>query len=572
MGTVPAIASFGRTDWAVLAVYFLILVGSGIWFSRKKQQNTEDYFLGGRSMPVWAVAVSIVATSMSAVSFIGAPGAAYSGDLTYLATNIGMILAAVVIAFGFIPVFYRSGSQTIYGVLETRYGPAAKLAASIAFMLGRVLASGARIYIGAIPASMLLFGVEHGLEPTNLLIAISIMTAVGIGYTLIGGIASVIWSDVLQMGILLGACLVAVILILLRLEAPIGEVFSALQVGVPATTDPETGEVLVEAASKLTLFDLRLDPSLPYSVLACFIGFTLLGIGSYGTDQDLAQRMLTCKDAKAGARSVIAGILLGIPSVALFSVVGLLLWAFYQRPEMFGAGGPTQAPSDDRQVFLEFILTQMPPGLTGLMMAGLFAAGLSSLNSAINAMSSTFIADIYRPLRPGRDEHHYLNMGRLGVLGWGLVLGGFACVCVYWQRQHGEDVDGGDLLLFALGVMTFAYAGLIAVFFSALFTKRGSSASVIAALVTGFVVVLLLQPMFWENFIDLESLAANALGNERANPLAWLLALSFTWKLTIGVGLSFAVCQIGNKPKEPGESQALDADTAAPNAAPNAAK
>lgn len=582
MGTIPVIASFGRTDWAVLGAYLLILVGSGVWFNRKKQTSTEDYFLGGRSMPSWAVAVSIVATSMSAASFVGVPDSSYAGNLTYLATNVGMVLAAVVIAFCFIPVFYRSGAQTIYGVLETRYGPAAKLSASLAFMLGRVLASGARIYIGAIPASMVLFGVDQGIEVQNLLVAISIMTAVGIAYTFIGGVASVIWSDVLQMGILLSACLVAVVLILLRLEVPIGDVFEALQAGGPPSVDLVTGAE--SATSKLTVLDWRLDPSLPFTVLTCVIGFTLMGIGSYGTDQDLAQRMLTCKDARAGARSVVAGILMGIPSVALFLLVGLLLWVFYQRPDMFAGEAERAVPAQGQKVFLDFILTQMPPGLTGLMMAGLFAAGLSSLNSAINAMSSTFVADVYRPLRPGRDERHYLQVGRVGVMAWGLVLGGFACVCVFWQRRDGAFIEGGALLGFALGVMTFAYAGLIAVFFSALFTKRGSSASVIAALLTGFVAVLLMQPMTWEFGVQavmrwvtrdwsvqpgVAAFAPEVVASEFPGPIGWLLTLSFTWKLTIGVGVSFMVCQLGKTRGPDGNqrSRAATASSAAPIAA-----
>ena len=139
MPSVPVIAAFTPIDWGVLGVYFALLVASGVWFSRKEQTSTEDYFLGGRKMPAWAVAVSIVATSMSAASFVGVPESSYSGNLTYLATNLGMVIAALIVAFIFIPAFYRQRVQTIYGLLDRRYGQRARQAASVSFMLGRVL-------------------------------------------------------------------------------------------------------------------------------------------------------------------------------------------------------------------------------------------------------------------------------------------------------------------------------------------------------------------------------------------------------------------------------------------------
>ena len=527
----PTLGALGVLDWSILAGYFALLIASGVYFSRKQQASTDDYFLGGRSMPFWAVAVSIVATSMSAASFVGVPQASYAGNLTYLATNIGMVLAAIIIAFVFIPAFYARRVQTIYELLEQRYGRAAKQAASITFMAGRVLASGARIYIGAIPASLVLFGVEDGLETTNLLMAIGVLTAVGIVYTLIGGVASVIWTDVVQMLVLLGACAGAVVLMLLRLDAPLSEVVEALSGGGP------------NGGSKLTLLDFSLNPELPYTLVASVFAFTLMGVGSYGVDQDLAQRLLTCKDAKAGARSILTGIMVGIPSVALFLLVGLLLWAFYQRPDLFSSG-PAAGVDDSRQVFLQFIMLEMPPGLTGLMMAGLFAAGLSSLNSAINAMASTFIADVYRHLKPDGTEAHYLRLGRIAVACWGLVLGGFACVCVYWQKwqvDQGsiESVTGGSLLIFALTVMTFAYAGLIGVFFSVLLTRRGNTASAIAALVAGFIAVLIMQPFFW---------SAIGMTVEPESTLDRFTSIAFAWKLTLASGLSFVVCQLGSRP------------------------
>lgn len=513
-------------DWIVLAIYFLLLAFTGFLFSRRSPKNTDDYFLGSRRMPPWAVAISIVATSLSAVTFIGAPESSYNGDLTYLATNIGMIIAAIIIAFSFLPVFYKSQSASIYELLETRFGPYARKSASITFMIGRVLASGARIYAGAIPASILIFGLENGTRPVNLMIAIGILTCVGIAYTLVGGISSVIWSDVIQFGVLISASICAIVLIYQSFNVPFSEIISQLKVG---------GE---DQASKLTLIDTSLDLRHPFSLPACIIGFTLLGIGSYGTDQDLAQRMLTCKSAKHGARSVITGILLGVPTVALFLITGLLLWIVYQRPELTSLESPSP-PGESVTVFLHYLLTQIPPGVRGLMMAGLFAAGLSSLNSAINAMSAAYISDIYRPSVESRSsntipERHFVIVGRIAVLVFGIILGSFACVCIYWKSANNDS-----LIIFALGVMGFAYAGLIGVFFTALFTKRGSSRSVIAALVVGFLWMLFTQPFVYARFEWIHSPGVE-----------YFYSINFTWKLTLGVIFSTSVCLIGNQPRE----------------------
>lgn len=525
-------------DWLVLLGYFALIVASGVWFSRRKQSSTEDYFLGGRRMPAWAVAVSIVATSMSAASFIGVPESSYNGNLTYLATNIGMVIAAVIIAVVFIPAFYRQRVQTIYELLGTRFGPSAATASSAAFLVGRVMASGARIYIGAIPASIVIFG---DLAPLHLVLAIAALTLIGIAYTLVGGVSSVIWTDVVQMAVFIGACVVAIGIIASHIDAPLGQVLDTLRAGS------------VDGRSKLGMFDLGtrdggFDFAAAFTLPACFIGFTLMGVGSYGVDHDLAQRMLTCRDAKRGSASVIGGIVLGVPSVALFLIVGLLLWVFYQRPELTDVHAA--APADSRRVFLRFIIDQMPAGVSGLMIAGLFAAGLSSLNSAINAMSASFVNDVYRRLRPDREERHYLRVGRIGVVAWGLVLGGFACFCVYWQQQSGQFNESSGLLEFALRVMTFAYAGLLAVFLTALLTRRGTAGSAIAALVTGFVCVLLLEPLLWGQMVDVEAMKLAAAESGQTPALLRLLSLAFVWKLTLATGVATVVCMLPRGARE----------------------
>ncbi|TVQ31503.1 MAG: sodium:solute symporter [Phycisphaeraceae bacterium] len=503
----PAPAGFTALDWSVVVVYFLCVLALGIWFARR-QKNAGDYFLAGRRIPMWAASISILATTLSAVTFIGAPEEAFAGNLTYISANLGVVIAAVVVAVFFIPVFYRHNVTTVYELLEIRMGTNAKLGASAMFMLGRIFASGSRLFAAAIPLSLIVFG---NIEPQHMVQSILMIAFVAALYTTFGGIAAVIWTDTAQVIILVGAALVAAFLLVQRIpESPL-----------------EIGRILAESqaadgSSKLALFDFRTDLSLPYTVWSAIFGFSLLNMAWYGTDQDLVQRMLTCRSAFRASMSLILSAFIAIGVVAIFLALGLLLYVYYARPDIMGAAAPALDIADTRRVFLVFILDEMPVGLRGLMIAGLFAAAMSSLDSGLNAMASTAVSDWYRPLRRGKSDRHYLRVSRLAVALWAMALASFACICVWWQQASGEG-----LLQFALGVMVFAYAGLLGVFLTAIFTKRGSSVSVCIALVAGFVTVLFLQN-------------APALGIN--------LNLSLGWRMLVGTVVSFSICASG-RPK-----------------------
>ncbi len=500
-----SLTGFTGLDWLILAGYFALLVTSGVLFTRR-QKSTDDYFRAGGRIPMWAAAISFLATSLSAATFIGGPQQAYRGDLTYLSSNIGSILAIVIVALFFIPAFYRHKVATVYGFLDRRFGTQANLASSGAFLIGRVFASGARLYIAALPASLILFG---DIAVGHQIIAIAALTFVGIFYTLAGGIRSVIWTDVIQTVIFVSAALAAMVLLLDRIPLGLAGIVEALR---------SPGG---DAASKLTIFKSGLEgfgPKQTYTVLTAIFGFSLLSLGAYGTDQDMTQRLLTCKSAAKGSQSAITGILIGLPVTALFMIIGLLLYIFYSRPDLMGIAAPGYAVEESRRIFLSFIIHEMPAGMTGLMMAGLFAAGLSSLNSAMNAMSSSFINDFYKRFRPGRDERQYLHVGRIWVAVFGVILGVFGVFSVFWQQARPE----ATLIDFALMVMVFAYSGLAAVFLTALFTRRGSNESVIAALLTGFFAVMLMQ----------SSLAG---------------VIAFPWQMFIATGLAFGVCCLGKQ-------------------------
>lgn len=498
---------FETLDWMVLVGYFAILAISAKFFTRK-QSNTEDYFLGGRSMPAWAVALSVLATSLSAATFIGAPQKAYLSDLTYLSSNIGAVIGVFLIAWLFIPTYYKAGVSTVYEYIGKRFGHLGLRSTSLAFLIGRTFASGARIYIAALPGSMIIFG---DISPIHLTVSVLILGFVGIIYTLSGGITSVIYSDCLQIFVFLTAAIVACIILLDRIPADVSSILSILNEDHKLTW-------LKSGFSGEHGFDITDN----YTLITSLTGFVLFNMAAYGTDQDLTQRMLTCKNSWSGSKSAIQAILLGLPVTFIFMSLGLLLYIFYQKPELMGGATPAQV-DDSRKVFLHFILTEMPVGMAGLMMAGLFAAGLSSLNSALNAMASSVINDHYRHMVQ-RDETHYLKAGRLMVVMIGFLLCGMAMLCIQLQKDEG----GMALVDFALYVMVFAYSGLLGVFLCARFTNRGNGVSSLLALIAGFICILFMQPdfQFWVSQPE------------------DLFKIAFPWQMLISASLAFFICCI----------------------------
>ena len=514
--TVPGMVPTGGNslagwDWAVLTVYLIILIGTSLLVARRPK-DSRDYFVGHGHMPSWAVALSVLASAMSVATVLGAPQQAFAGNLTYLSANIGTILAVLIVAMWFIPAFYRQQVVTVYELVGNRFGPGAKQAASWTFLLGRMLASGARLFMAAIPVAMMLGGDGHDVGLLG--IGILGLAAVSVTCTLAGGIASIIWTDVVQFLVLIVAVIAVLILLWLRIPADAGQVAEVL-----ATAG-------VNGVSKLTVLDYSTDLTRPYTLLTAVTGVMLLNLAVYGTDQDLAQRMLTCRNAVAGGRSALLAIVLNLPMVLLFMIIGLLLFVFYGQPQLMGAAMPVYQPASSEGAFLVFIMRELPPGMAGLMLAGIFAISLTSTLSAVNAMAATFINDSYRHWRPACTDAHYLRVGRLAVVASGAALALVAAACVFWQQANGQA-----LIDFALGVMVLPYSGLLGVFLCALFTRRGNGVSAIAALIIGFMSALAMQPWAWHWW------AATL-------PLAW------PWHMVVGTGLSFFTCCLGRRRAE----------------------
>jgi SSS family solute:Na+ symporter len=518
-----AATSMGAMDWGVIGGYLLVMLASGVWFARREPSGAGEYFLANRRMPAWAVSFSVIASALSVATFIGVPESVFKGNMTYLSTTIGSVIAVAVVAGFFIPAFYKANVTTVYGLLERRFGEETKKSASGVFMVGRLFASGARVFIGAIPLSMVMFGAEGADEPWRLMVAIGLLSLVAVVYTLIGGIASVIWTDVIQTLVLVSAAVAAVLVLLHKIPLPLEDIWGLLRMQDPNGNSKTT--VLLLGLNQHEP-NLGFNPNQTFTLLTAVCGFSLINMAAYGTDHDLAQRMLTCKSAVRGSRSAWGAILASVPITMVFMVIGALLWVYY------GTGNGTKLVAG-QQVFPAFILNEMPAGLKGLMLAGLFAAGLGSLNSAINAMAATFVSDFYMARVTGKSEKHYLVVSRLATVGWGVMIAGFAVVCIFWKRANPDTT----LIDFALKVMMYAYAGLLAVFLTAIFTRRGNRASAAAALGVGFLVIFVLDA--WPT-------VAGWAGTRLDVALPVLpVKMAYPWQMLIATGLAFGVCCAG---------------------------
>ncbi len=504
--------SFGLIDWGVVAIYFAVMIAGGIAFTPKHTGTARDYFLASGQIPPWLASISVLSATLSAATFLGGPDYGFRGDYTYLSTNIGGLLAAIFVAKILIPRYYSMGATTVYELLDHRFGRPAMRAAGGMFLIGRVLAGGTRVYLGAIAIAMIMFG---SIDAYGVVIASLVLVAVSFAFTFVGGLKSIIWNDLIQFVIYVGAAISILIFLWMLIPASGAQIYQ----GLAATPD---------GVNKLRLFDLSLDLSAPFSMIAVVTGVFLLSVGNFGLDQDTTQRLLACKDARAGAKSLIMSVLLTVPIIWVFISIGELLYVFYERPDLMGHGAATAVASSFQGqkigVFMHFILTEIPPGLRGVATVGIIAAAVATTNSAMNAMSSVLIEDFYRPWRMRRatdDDRHFVRAGQIGMAAMGAAMFAMSVLSFYWQRYANIPI-----LEFVLAIMTFAYAGLLGVYFTAIFTTRGTNTSVIMALGTGFLTILLMQK-YTIDFLGL--------------PVA-LKRFAFPWQLCLGTVVAFVTC------------------------------
>jgi SSS family solute:Na+ symporter len=478
-------------DILIVLAYFGTVLFVGIRFGRK-EESLDDYVSGGRRVPWLAVLASLVATEISAATFLGTPGVGYAENLGFLQMGVGSILARIFIAIFFLGAFYKLRYLSIYQYLRTRFGGNSHHTAAVFFLLSRVMASAVRLMIAATGLHVIL-----GVPFLWTMIGFAFLC---LAYTGLGGIRAVIWTDCVQAVVFFSAA--AVIVTVLQLEVGWGTIFS---VGA------ETG--------RLDIFHWTPDSSLwtdsSWFFLAAFFGF-INTLAMQGTDHDFTQRVLTCKNVKEARRGVILSGFIAIPAATVFLLIGVGLFVYYQQ--IGEAGLPLKLMDgievvDSDKVFPHFIATALPAGLMGLLLCGVLAAAMSSLDSAMAALSSSVVVDLYKPVfREGLKPRQQVWIARAFMAVVTVVL-----VLVAYALQH-----GGQFIWLAFKVAGVTYAGLLGVFLVGLLTRRGSDKWNLVAMFSGsgFTATLLF-------------LAENG-----------IIELAWQWPMIFGVGLTFVLASI----------------------------
>ena len=449
----------------MLAAFLLgtTLVGQ---IKRGDTSRLEGFFLGGRSIPWWAVAASLMSSKTSALTFIAVPGFIFAagGDLRYLQITLGMILGNILMARFFVRAYYEERIYSPYDFMENRLGGAVSQLARALFFAGVVLSQAVRLL-----ATALVLSVITGFSiPTCILI----MSAFGVVWSVIGGINTVIWTDVVQWVIYTVGAIVAVIAMVYAVPGGASGIFA-----------------IADERAKLALIDVSLDPTKRYTLWVGLVGMAVFELGQNAIDQVVTQRALCCTSAKEAQKAVYASAV-GALTFYLMAFVGLGLVAFYAVNPPQAATAELLARQPDR-VFPLFLVEQMPPGLSALLIASIFAAG--AINSALAALSQTTVAGVYqRYVRPRASERHYLLASRAFIVAWAAVLGGLALV-------FHQNANPG-LLNLGLRVPGYVYGALLAIALLALW-RRGTPVAIGVGVAVSIAVVLVLQELnvafFW---------------------------------------------------------------------------
>ncbi len=501
--------AFSLIDWAVLGGYLAIVSGLGVFLSQRSAATSKEYFLSNGALPISLIIFSVLATTQSAATFLGGPDSGFRGNYTYLSGTLGSILASIIAASILLPRFYAAKVMTVYDLLDQAYGPTAMRAAGGMYLIGRVFANGARLFMAALAVSLIIFS---NTDFSSVALAAAVITFIALGFTLVGGLRSVVASDALQFAVYAFTAVFILIGLFQTLNLPLSDIMAA------AKNAPD-------GQNKLLLFDFSLDMTKPFTMLSIMTGVALLLLGNYGLDQDTTQRLLAAGNARRAGTALVMAAVVSVPLTFVFISIGQLLHIFYERPDITGRA--VAAPDlESTTVFVQYILSELPSGVRGLAVTGVVAAAVSTLNSGLNSMAAVAVSDFYRPLTSRKPERHYVIAGQLAMLIFAIVLLLMSCLCYYWQQS--TDLP---LLEFALAVMTFAYAGLLGVYATVMFTNRGSKNSVLASLIVGFLVMCLGEA---------------SIGGAIGIPESYT-SLAFSWKLCVATFVAFLTAVAGNR-------------------------
>ncbi len=434
--------TFTTLDLTLLILYLVGVTLLGGWLG-KKQKDATDYFLGGRDLPWLAVCFSVVATETSTLTFISIPGLAYLTNLNFLQMTLGYLIGRIIISLVLLPGYYRGEMKTAYELIGNRFGQRLRSFTAIVFQLTRLLADGVRLFATAIPLAMIT-GWDYSLS-------IIVMALLTILYTFIGGIKAVVWMDVIQLFVYLAGAVLAL--------------FTA----VSLLPDGWASIWQTAAAGKMEVFALGFDKTIKeffatnYTLFSGLIGGAFLSMASHGTDHIMVQRLLACRDLRSSQKALISSGVIVMVQFFLFMILGLALYVFYRGADI--------RPDE---VMPRFIAHELPRGAAGLIIAGIFAAAMSTLSGSLNSLASSTLFDIYKP-RWGKklSDQKELYLSKLFTLVWGLV---FIAGAMLFKDDKNPVVELG------LAIASFTYGGLLGVFFLGTFSKNVKESDALVAM------------------------------------------------------------------------------------------
>ena len=543
------LAQIGILDAGILVAYLLALVGIG-FLVRHPGEDEEGFVKGNRALPFWAVGLSMMATAVAADDFVGEPQFSFASDCALLGAFAVGYLGVLIVATLFLPRFYRSNALTIYGYLGQRLGPRVQVAASLMSCVGNVFSAGVGLFIAAIAIAPLLgselLNVEASTDYRELLpmvvMTLIIAGVVGTAYTAIGGIRSVVWTDVLQTAVIFTGGLYAIWFLLNEIPLDWQEMTEKWR----SSPDPKDSALTV---NKMRIFRSTGGIDDPYSPITLGL-WVVFFVGIFGTNHNYTQRLLACKSARKAGIGMFFGYSFGMLTAVMFLLIGLLIYLF-SDPSVMGDGlaGSFEKSED---VYPQLVVNYFPAGLLGISLAAMLAAVMSTFDSATAAIASSFVADVIRPLRNGlgnsQDAPFQAEansapktrrppMLATVITGAVLTLSGVFAAITY-------DPQNKLLVDFALGIASFPIGGMLGVFCCALFTRRGNERSAIAALAIGPLVWLFVQP-------DLLDKLTLPLGVSLTLPglteywFDYAIKFAWPWWFSIAAVVSFFVCCFG---------------------------
>lgn len=486
----PELANaFTALDWAVLVLYLAGTTLLGVWLGRD-QKDSRDYFVADGAIPWWAVLFSIVATETSALTFISIPGLAYLGNFTFLQVAAGYLLGRIVVAYTLLPRYVGGELVTAYALLERRFGLSTRRFASVTFMVTRAFGDSVRLFATSIPVALILGGVLPAAWTAPA--AILVLGVITLFYTYHGGMRAVIWTDVMQTFVYLAGGVAALVLIGQGVEGGWARILG------------DAG-----AAGKLRVFDVSLGLERPHTLAAGLLGGAFLAMASHGADQIIVQRLLTASSLRDARRALIGSGIAVIVQFALFLFIGVGLWSYYEARTF---------SSPDR-IFPTFIIEGMPPVMTGVVIAAILAAAMSTLSGSLNALSAATLHDLYAPLRGEPSGAASLRLSRLFTLVWAVVLVGGALL---------YRAEGTPVVVIALSIASFTYGGLLGGFFLAILWPRAVQRDALIGMSVGILVMSIVV------FAGRIGAALPVL----AGPLAPVTGIAWPWFVLIGTSVT----------------------------------